>query len=793
MSNVILKGKAHVGRLCVAPAFSILLAAASPILASANSSVVLPTQNPVTTTGTAWLDTASWWANGKKPSDSTVGDCDYVLRNLNGKYVGSNGASSTYTFNCHSFTFGATDSQAAFASNNGHQNFLNEGSIWVNCILYHWGLNPCTIAGTMTITNLVASSPALDIRTDSDLTFNFTGNVRSPAGAVMRIRYQDNPKPPNHNRVNISGSLSEYNGAIEVWNCGQLALSGAVSTMPGTIRLMSSSKPADTPVLELCTPASGAFTVSSAEFVAGSVVKTVIDLTSSKVQTLVIANSATLPSSGTVTVELVNEIRDFATPSAAHDFPLIQFPKGTANLSESRFDLVLPTTYLPRSYSLSVKDDAEGFPTLFLQRRGVVVANGTTNDMTLKTTWSDGLDPHDDCEYVSGGDAKQMLNGHQEKGGRFQPDLEIYDVTETSGWTYLVMNGLDSTYATIDNLYIRGNAGAQGPIIFCNWGGASSDDSHPFAESGTRTFKGKVHLLSGEFRYTTTSALYLRMEADIDGTDGSLAIAPQHEGGTTPVTAPFWAELAGANTFPGQLRLTANNATSFDQTVTLCFSGAQNLGGNPAAFVADALKIQKYTTFKALSTATLDTMNRGIAIAESRIETPEDVTLTIKQTINYQGAVHKRGAGILALAGQHTIDAANANPTIAVEEGGLQAGAADACQGLTLVFSGAAGLAPSVNAKGDALTKGFVLDKPVVLNTTDGKLHVRVVGDAGEATSMTTAILTVPANQAADIRSKLVVKGPKHLNAVEIVETTCEEGVTFTAKCSKGGLLLVVR
>lgn len=88
--------------------------------------------------------------------------------------------------------------------------------------------------------------------------------------------------------------------------------------------------------------------------------------------------------------------------------------------------------------------------------------------------------------------------------------------------------------------------------------------------------------------------------------------------------------------------------------------------GPLAAFKADALELADYTVLQPRNDVDLNVANRGVTITGNACFTvPEGVTLTVSNDITYNGALKKKGPGVLALNGNARAGGETASLTVA--------------------------------------------------------------------------------------------------------------------------------
>ena len=169
-----------------------------------------------------------------------------------------------------------------------------------------------------------------------------------------------------------------------------------------------------------------------------------------------------------------------------------------------------------------------------------------------------------------------------------------------------------------------------------------------------------------------------------------------------------------------------------------------NLGGAPAAFLADALSLGAGTVFSPLASLVIDDENRGMTVADNvAFVSDAGVTLQISSPLAFAGGtVEKRGEGTLAIGVKPSLAAAT---TLNVLGGSVQALVANAFSGMAVRFADGAGLVAgeteadftetAVTAEG-AIRLSLVGIEP---GDTDVIVPIAVM-DAQSATSLATVL-----------------------------------------------------
>jgi hypothetical protein len=225
-----------------------------------------------------------------------------------------------------------------------------------------------------------------------------------------------------------------------------------------------------------------------------------------------------------------------------------------------------------------------------------------------------------------------------------------------------------------------------------------------------------------------------------------------------------------------------------------CFGGARD------AFTYDALRIEKMARLITTNNVVFSDLTRGLFLSGiAQLETPEATdSLTLLQPVTVNGRVYKQGAGTLAMGGElKFIDAENARTdtppddaakrTLYVQGGVLKPLAADALNGLDIVFSNSVNeVDVGVNAADvaleldldteDALLKAYGLrntksSSPLTLSLAGSatKVPERLISartSADEAFSV--GVMTVKAEIADETFAKLDIRKPEGLASIHM-------------------------
>lgn len=493
-----------------------------------------------------------------------------------------------------------------------------------------------------------------------------------------------------------------------------------------------------------------------------------------------------------VTVNL-DEPGDTVSPLGPCDraeCPLIRFPKGTT-LSADHFRLVLCATFKERSgttfpplWSAVVKDDEDGYPTLYAIREEVVELKGVQNvkQYGLKdaATWTDGNLPHADVSYHAFGSYCQLAV--DDEATEFKGDWLFSYYGQT--WLY-------ASEFTIPRWTVRGNhkvnVAAQDVTI----------------KGGTWEVVCHSADVWTEVLGSDSSAHALTIASDLCG-DGQLTFNVRN--GSTE---------AGFNS----LTLTGDNAAfagklAFNQKMTVAVSDAQAFGGAHPSVDYMAVSFLGGSKFRPTAPLVFDEPTCGFAFGASAfIYSTTENPLTIKSPVTLLGGQQKWGNGPLALGGplkfgETSVDEqAEGNVTdcyLSVREGSVKPLTADAFNGYRFLFYNGTGIVIDWNATGDLRTYGLRATKRI----TAGQNHISgnndyvipITFDTGDVTELdgleeTHGLVTVPTAEADHVRACIKTVKPFKGVRVTIVETTDAAAgtTTFSAHVEKTGVILIIR
>ena len=318
-----------------------------------------------------------------------------------------------------------------------------------------------------------------------------------------------------------------------------------------------------------------------------------------------------------------------------------------------------------------------------------------------------------------------------------------------------------------------------------------------------------------------TLRVYSKSSIILDGEiSGETGFFCQYRGKNFP---SGWIALPGANTnFTGKILMACQSYNSSTPNenytpretnrVEVVVADGRNLGGALPEFAYDALRIRDWALLDVTNTTEFAAANRGVFVDwMGCIGVKEGCVATFRNPFTFGGRLQKQGAGTLAFGGSaakfavgstdnYTLvdDPVAATNELYVKEGCIMAKAADALNGVAITFAKGTGLKVDYASTDDVKTYGLRDTKwatPVAFDPDVDTVPVTLENLPAELTEeKTLGILTVPADQADAIRSKLVFSrnGRKGF-AGKIGKTVDGTSATITLSVAPTGMLLLIR
>jgi len=727
------------------------------------------TLTSVDSTGLTTLKNGTYWSDGIAPSDSAAAGHQFEVTLTSGFHTPGD-----TIFYCDSLTFGSSSKAIPMYFKEGSWTFQDNstGLIFVRATVSDWtpGTTTYSINGPVTFDDAwcdgqsgrYACDFSSDKSTANGIVHAFTGKVNCDSGAAVRTRLTSAADGRWYG-MSFSGDLSGFYGTMESGLSGMIELGAASGTtaLPGTVKASSS-----TSRIRLSEGSDG-LSVGTLDLADGATILFSANRNAGTCQTITVADSfvqagkVNLIMTETYTGGALDEVR----------YPVIVAPANTV-FDETQFTC----SCFGQPVRLVAGENGSGLPTLYAVRNPVVTRNSGKLYSNQAETWSDNQTPHGNADYYSGSNAGTYMRLDASTSPYISP-VPLLMIANAS----TVMQVKDMT---VSNVILKANA------TFENWHDGDKSTNTQYASGGTRWLRGNIDKAGYNLTFQSSLPIYFIFDCNISG-GGQLVLKN--------VANSVYVELTGNNTFTG-IQNTFNNISpsDFGGGIHVCFHDVKNLGGNPSSFVYNANIIGDYVTYKALSTTTLNRMNRGIDVEEAAFEVVDGATLTIAQKIRFASgkALHKFGAGTLCLAGELNRNL-NSAPRIEVENGGIMAGSTNSFIGTTLAFSGDGHVVVDVDAIGDVAQYGIfntTSSTPFEANDS-GVIPVKLANLPDESTGVGVyPIMTVNATAASAIRGKISVAKPmKGINA-RVAETESADGtVTFSAVVAHTGFVMTFK
>ena len=403
---------------------------------------------------------------------------------------------------------------------------------------------------------------------------------------------------------------------------------------------------------------------------------------------------------GGVTVQLSNE--PYWTTTNGFDAVVLTLPqeKGTIplerftlQLAEEKTLLSLATNLVDGVWQLIVHKEPHDLLAVN-DSTATSLSSAVSSCCTNASSWQSGEAPHPGLSYMAN-------NG---SGG-----LSAYPVVRTpfETSTPYVFPGDALVLGSGGNLFLCSRDTTFGRLEL------GSNVKTPLSLNGVPTvLRGKIRLRPSSDTWPQTFEAYFQglntIAAEVSG-PGTM-----HVTGRASSSKPYGdIELTALNTnFTGRIWVhvvQGNKPNGEDEWAheRVFVTDARNLGGPLAAFKADALELADYTVLQPRNDVDLNVANRGVTITGNACFTvPEGVTLTVSNDITYNGALKKKGPGVLALNGNARTGGETAS--LAVAEGFLRVGSTNALNGVTVSFADGARLIVDPAATGDVASFGAV-------------------------------------------------------------------------------------
>ena len=518
--------------------------------------------------------------------------------------------------------------------------------------------------------------------------------------------------------------------------------------------------------------------------------------------------------------------------SSAVTYPIVKIPAGSAESVELRLD----SDGAPYKWPVlsRVVDDETGDVVLFvsfypqIKTATGAVGDGSSTEMSLdadasssmtnSATWADGNAVHSGAHYNFNIQHKNIRTPWHPEGSYEFPGESLTLGAKNTTFILACRDVWCPVLYAADYVNLKLYCAETSDVTFHGDIYTTYQDSENIEENfRIRIYNNHCFTLDGELK-RSGNVLFLAgtSASSFKGSQrGDFLLARKSEG------------------FTGKITLTSDAAagdrkwSEKEPYAHVWYSDPACFGGALDAFAYDALRIEKMARLITTNNVVFSDLTRGLFLSGiAQLETPEATdSLTLLQPVTVNGRVYKQGAGTLAMGGElKFIDAENARTdtpqndaakrTLYVQGGALKPLAADALNGLDVVFSNSVNVA-GVNVADvaleldldteDAELKAYGLrntksSSPLTLSLAGGatKVPVRLISartSADEAFSV--GVMTVKAEIADETFAKLDIRKPEGLASIHMsrkVETDAAAGTsTLVVTFKHTGFGVVVR
>ena len=683
-------------------------------------------------------------------------------------------------------------------------------------------------------------------------TIQFDGKVVGKSTALITLDKYNPPNNPGLVRMALHGDCSEYFGAIRVNGCTN-CLRIACAEFPGTARQVGPSR---------------------VELVGETMAVRFINQTNDKKCDIEIAPTSTVTMSkltladkGTIYCDYakdsagvghcgsitVTNALDFLTvdakvtidvsgipipadPVEEHpSFTILKYTNGTIPLDN--FTVKASTRGSAVIGSASIKgwgmlpnwevavtnfnDEVLGEVSALVVRAIPVVRRVSAtnhNDPNDPTSWSDGLAPHDDVDYLVPYQSSQSLPWGGNKGPHYLDFGSSYPTFGGRSLTSQCKLNLKTALVQIDDLTMLGgqNYDGAGSHIYGDSNAAKDADG-----VSTHTFVGDVLRIytSGTTSWGALSVAFrasagrkLVIDSALQGT-GNLTIEHPHQ--DKPKSGGFVFLKRDNSGFTGRLRvsdMTAHKSytdePSRDNNITLLVSDENQIGGKMSSFTYNALFLSRWGCLQNIGDLAFTTAaNRGLYVeGHGHVRTPEGTTLSLNQRLTMAGELYKSGKGTLALGATtaptftssrkaYSDDYAGTN-VVTVADGGLLATTKEATEGLAVTFVEKGSLMVDPNATGDMAAYGYCATAAgcaLASDRADGAIPLSFKWPAGaDPAEFTATVCTVPSDKPLMFTLAAKPFSSAALKSVEAVDNG-DGTTTYKATVFPSGMMIFVK
>ena len=805
---------------CVAVGMSPVLAFAADIRTvylKENANYQDSNKNPLGFAGASWVD-----ENGNDVEIDRQANFDFVVKDK--KYLSPRANDEGETITANSITFGEKNGTIGYMKYRKNATFnCANGLFLANGYIYNDVSSANTIGGNVTVT--ASSSVPFLLRPDSDITadtgFKFTGKFMGASGTGLQIR---NPYVPAYT-VTLDDA-SEYYGDIDV------SATNAIGTVFRASIVATTLSARNVSFAENCTfelTSSARASVANLTMHNGSTLKFKLPVTPNTEPFLTVGEE--IICDGEVLLSLDVSAISFPVSSAV-TYPIVKIPAGSAESVELRLD----SDGAPYKWPVlsRVVDDETGDVVLFvsfypqIKTATGAVGDGSSTEMSLdadasssmtnSATWADGNAVHSGAHYNFNIQHKNIRTPWHPEGS--------YEVPGES----LTLGAKNTTFILACRdvwcpVFYAGNY--ENLKLYC-------------AEASDVTFHGDIYTtyqdsenIEENFRIRIYNNHCFTLDGELKRSGNVLFLAGTSASSFKGSQRGDFLLARKSEGFTGKITLTSDAAagdrkwSEKEPYAHVWYSDPACFGGARDAFAYDALRIEKMARLITTNNVVFSDLTRGLFLSGiAQLETPEATdSLTLLQPVTVNGRVYKQGAGTLAMGGElKFIDAENARTdtppddaakrTLYVQGGVLKPLAADALNGLDIVFSNSVNVA-GVNVADvaleldidteDAELKTYGLrntksSSPLTLSLAGGatKVPVRLISARTSADgAFSVGVMTVKSEIANETFAKLDIRKPEGLASIHMsrkVETDAAAGTsTLVVTFKHTGFGVVVR
>ena len=691
-----------------------------------------------------------------------------------------------------------------------------DGVVLANGRIYNDVSGVKEIAGKVTVTSPSSAPFLLDANAGIGAAagFSFPGTFYGAATAGIKI---NNPSAYDYG-VTIADA-SQYYGSIEVTSTNGSGVATGSARLVMTTLSAGSASFAESCTFELTSSAQAV--VTNLTLLDGSTLKFALPASPNATPFLTVASS--LACDGDVALKFDTSALSLPV-SALVTYPFLKVPATSAAAAALlRLDTTAYTTSRPiiSQEADPVTGDVT-FSVSFYPRVTSLSGDGTSTTMSLDAdapssmtnaaAWSDAREVHSGAHYTF-----NIKNANLRTPWCPEGPFEFLGASLTLGAqnSTLILACRDFTC----------------PLLYAG----NYDNLKLYAaEASDVTFHGDIYIAK-ELKARIYNSHCLTFDGELHGA-GNLLLVSGNSASQSTYPGPQRGDLAllrKSEDFTGKVEITSDTATSRriwsadERYPHVWYSDPKCFGGPLAAFAYDALKIEKMARLITTNKVVFSDTTRGLYLADiAQLETPEaDDSLTLLQPVTVNGSVYKQGAGTLSMGGElKFLDSESAltdtppddasKRTLCIQGGTLKPLAADALNGLDIVFSNSVNVA-GVNVTDVALELDLDTDDadlktyglrntktltPLALSLAGGvtKVPVKLMSEGtGINGAITSAVMTVKSEIAEATFAKLDLQKPDGLDSVHMSRTIIVDDVagssTLVVTFKNQGFMMVIK